>query len=65
MELSIWGSLVPPNHAATRPSGVSTIVEAWQVGVGRPWMGKMNSESTLPFWPSWETGGMEALFACE
>lgn len=27
-------SAVPPNHAATRPVGVSAMVEAWQEGKG-------------------------------
>ena len=34
MPTSGFFSLVPPNHAATSPFDVSTIVEAWQEGNG-------------------------------
>ncbi len=34
MPTSGWRSRVPPNHAATRPDRVSTIVDAWHCGVG-------------------------------
>src|SRR3954468_17413524 len=38
---------VPPNQAATRPSRVSTMVEAWALANGA--LSKMNSEVTIAF----------------
>ena len=42
MHTSGLRSAVPPNHAATRPDGVSAKVEAWQEGKGAD--SKINSD---------------------
>src|SRR5262249_17031415 len=46
MPTSSFRSRVPPNHAATRPSFVSAMVEAWHDGNGA--FSKMNSALTTP-----------------
>ena len=45
MQTSGFRSAVPPNHAATKPDGVSAIVEAWQEGNGAD--AKINSVCTM------------------
>jgi hypothetical protein len=55
MPTSEFPSRVPPNQAATSPSFVSAIVEAWHEANGA--LSKMNSCATMPGCPGSETTG--------
>ena len=46
IETSRWPSSVPPNHAASSPSLVSTIVDAWADANGA--RSNTNPEDTMP-----------------
>ena len=51
MPTSLEPSSLPPNHDATSPVDVSSIVDEWHIRVGRSLIGKMNSDLMYPFCP--------------